>query len=206
MSRKKKTPDPLRSDRRNGFNAQFSLNSSAQCFPDHFDGNAVVDLLEEAFDDHVHGFFFPDTATLSIEDLFFVDPTCGCSVCAADIIGLNFQTGDTVTAGIGAEHQSVTALVAVCLLSCGINFNHAAPDDSGIIPQNFFVQQVTVSSLLTVVLLSVVADFLAFAGECDAVDFRLSRSSVQIDVLMNVAEAAAETDDGQTLPLGVASY
>ncbi len=46
---------PGRSDR-HGFDAKFALNGAAERFADDFDRDAIVDLLEETFHDHVHGF------------------------------------------------------------------------------------------------------------------------------------------------------
>ena len=70
----------------------------AQSFPYGFDRNAVVDSVEEAFDDDVHRLKPGQSATHAIEDLFFVDASGSRSVRAADVVGLNFERWNRIAA------------------------------------------------------------------------------------------------------------
>jgi len=49
---------------------------------------------------------------------------------AADIVGLNFQAGNRIGAGVIGEHQVVIALIAVCLLRVFVDLDHPAPNDA----------------------------------------------------------------------------
>ena len=114
---------------------------------------------------------------------------------APHVVGFDFKTGYGIAAGLITQHQRIAALITVCLLRGRIDFDHASPDNTGVIPQDFFVKQVAVSPLCFMMLLCVITDLLAITGERYAVHFGSGSTTVQIDVLMNVRQFAAQTDN-----------
>jgi hypothetical protein len=172
------------------------LNGSAQRFANDLDRDTIVNLLEKAFHDHVHGFVSMNPAAHAVEDLFFVDSTSRRTVSAFDIVRLNFEAWNGITSSVIAQHQRIASLISVGLLSSRINLDHATPDDTSFIPQNFLVKQIAVSALSFVMLLSVIADFLTIADEGHAVYFRRCGSTIQVNILMDVSKLAAQTNYG----------
>jgi hypothetical protein len=85
-------------------------------FANRFDGDPIEYLLEEAGNDHTHGFPACESSRLGVEDEFFIDPTAGATVCAPHIVSLDFETWDGVRSGLIAEHEIVVALITIGLL------------------------------------------------------------------------------------------
>ena len=181
------------------------MDGATECLADNFDRDPVVDLLEESLHNHVHSFFPRNPATHAVENLVLIYAACRCTVSTSNIVGFNLEAGNRIAACVVTQHQRITALITVRLLRGGINFYHAAPNDTSIIPQHFFVQQIAVRSLRLMMLLGVITDLLPITGKRDAVHFGSGSATVQIDVLMNVGQFAAQTDD-RPLQRSVAAY
>ena len=79
------------------------------------------------------------TAGPGVEDLLVVDAAAGGAVRAADVVGLDLETGDRVGAGLVREHEGVVALVAVGLLGLRVDLDHSAPHHPRAVLQRAFL-------------------------------------------------------------------
>ncbi len=81
-------------------------------------------------------------------------------------------------------------LVAVGFLCAGIDFDHAAPDEAGLILEGAFVKQVAFAVRGLMVLERVIGKVLLAFGEHDAVDLSMGVFASEGDVLIHFGEAA----------------
>src|SRR5579872_3509671 len=73
---------------------QFPFDRLAECFAHRLDGDPVVDAVEEALDDHVHGLVPRESAAHAIKNLLGVHLAGRGSVRAAHVVGLDFEPGN----------------------------------------------------------------------------------------------------------------
>jgi hypothetical protein len=121
---------------------EFSLDGLSKSFTDNFDGNAVVNSLEEAFHDQMHRLSPTQPAAHTIKQLLFIDATTRGPVGTTDIIRFDLQSGDRVGTTGFAHQQTVIPLVSVGLLRVFCHLDHAAPDTAGMIANHVFVEQI----------------------------------------------------------------
>lgn len=157
-------------------------------FANRFDGDAIKNLLEEAGNDHSHGFPARKSSRLGVEDEFLIDPAAGTAVCAAYIVSLDLETWDRVRSGLVAEHQIIVALITIGLLRSGVDLDHAAPDCPGSILENRFVKEVAGAMWGNVMLQRVVDQMLFIACEHNAVDLATGAGLDQGDPLIDLGK------------------
>ena len=177
-------------------NSQLLFNRLTECFANEFDWNAVVDFSEEPFNNDVHRFVPGQATTHCVKHLFFVDLSGGCSVCAANVVGFDFESRNRIRAGIRTEHQRIVPLITVGFLGWLIDFDHSPPHAARFIATDLFVKKVRVGIGLMVGLLCVIGQQLLIGGECHSIDLGMSSTTIKVDVLVDMHHLAAEPADG----------
>jgi hypothetical protein len=111
---------------------------------------------------------------------------------ATYIIRLDFQPGNRISTAVRGKQQAIASLVPIGLLGAWVNTNHAPPDNSGIITEHIFVEQVapTIWSLMS--LLSVVGECLSIGREGRPIHFARCPSPRKHDILMNVCQSGPD--------------
>src|SRR5258708_38907092 len=128
-----------------------------------------------------------------MKELFGVGVAGRRPVRAPHVVGFDFKTGNGVGSAIGTEQQAVVSLVTIGQLGRGVDANHAAPHDAGLVAEHVFIQQVAACVRGFVRLLRVVRQQLPVGGERHAVDFSGGACSVERDFLVNVGQAGANS-------------
>lgn len=100
------------------------------------------DLLEEAEDEELVGFFGVDAAGFEVEFLFGLDAGGGGAVGAPDVVGLDFEAGQAVGLGDVGEHEVAVFLVGVGFLGVGFDDDEAGEDGFGGVEEDVFVEEV----------------------------------------------------------------
>ena len=89
---------------------------------------ALDERLEEALDDEALRVGLAEAVRAEVVDLLGVDLGDRGGVGAADVVGLDLQSGDRVGVGRLREQQVAVVLEGVGLLGAGIDADHPAPD------------------------------------------------------------------------------
>jgi hypothetical protein len=97
-------------------NPKLSFHGLTQRLPNDFDGDTVIDPLEKAFHDHVHGFQASESATHTIKKLFFIDLAARRPVGTTNVVGFNLKARDRINATGFTQKQAVVSLIAIGFL------------------------------------------------------------------------------------------
>ena len=176
--------------------SEFSLDGLSKSFTDNFDGNAVVNSLEEPFHDQMHRLSPAQPAAHAIKQLLFINATTRGPVGTTDIIRFDLQSGDRIGTTGFAHQQTVVPLVSVGLLSVFCHLDHATPDAASVVPDHVFVEQIAFGVRRVMGLLCVVRDQLFAGGKGDSVNFRGGPFAVEEYILMDVGESSTQSPHG----------
>jgi hypothetical protein len=94
-------------------------------------------FLEEAEDEQFVGLFLADAAREEVKLLLGVEVAGGGAVGAADVVGLNLESGQGIGLGLVAEHEVAVALVGVGLLRVGFDDDQAREDRARLVESTF---------------------------------------------------------------------
>jgi hypothetical protein len=142
-------------------------NRLLEAFAHPFEGDALHDGVEKAFNQDTFGIFGRDATTLEIKQRFLFQLADRGPMRAAHIIGQDFQPGDRIGPGLVAQHQVAIGLVAIGFLRARRDVNHPLPDGAAFAFERALEEQVAGGVGGQVVLLGVMVEVLGAVGEVE---------------------------------------